>query len=150
MECNGDPFVTTHLRENPHRQVAIVVLINANSEILLVRTRRLPNHWQALGGGIDPDDRSAAHAAAREAKEEAGIEIIPEDMVHLCDALYDFGTGTIHSFSFRLERGTILMIDDAEIAETRWFKIADAVTMPMFPAMAYTLCCLASRPDLHQ
>jgi 8-oxo-dGTP pyrophosphatase MutT (NUDIX family) len=81
-----DAFVATHQREHPNRNAVIVMLINPNGEILLVRTRRLPNHWQALGGGIEPDDLSAKDAAAREVKEEVGIVLRPEDLVHLCDA----------------------------------------------------------------
>jgi 8-oxo-dGTP pyrophosphatase MutT (NUDIX family) len=143
-----DPFVATHPQDHPSRNAAILLLINQNNELLLVRTRRLPNHWQPLGRGVDPEDLSARDAVVREVKEEAGIAISPEDIAHLCDAPYDFGTGTIHSFVAHVESDARLSLDETEIAEARWFTIADAVDLQMLPALVYTLRCLMSRTDL--
>jgi 8-oxo-dGTP pyrophosphatase MutT (NUDIX family) len=135
-------------QDHPSRNAAILLLINQNNEVLLVRTRRLPNHWQPLGDGVDPEDLSARDAVVREVKEEAGIAISPEHMAHLCDSPYDFGTGTIHSFVAHIESDARLSLDETEITEAHWFTLADAVELPTFPALVYTLHCLASRPDL--
>jgi 8-oxo-dGTP pyrophosphatase MutT (NUDIX family) len=148
MELEDDPFVGTHQREHPNRNAAILIVINPENQLLLVRTRRLPNYWQPLGGGIDPDDLSAKDAAVREVKKEAGIEISPENIVHLRDAPYDFGTATVHSSAARLKSERELSFDLAEIAEARWFTLADAMMLPKFPAMARTLRSLSLRTEL--
>jgi hypothetical protein len=61
--------------------------------------------------------------------------------IHLCDAPYDFGTGTIHSFAAHLESDLQFSFDDNELIEVRWFNLADALTLAVLPAMAYTLRC---------
>jgi 8-oxo-dGTP pyrophosphatase MutT (NUDIX family) len=117
--------------------------MNPGGELLFVRTRRFPDHWQSLGGGIEPDDKSARDAATREAKEEAGIEIRPEDIVHLCDAPYDFGEGTVYAFVAWVRGDVGLSINGTEIAEVQWLPLADALNLPMFPAMRCVLRSLA-------
>lgn len=85
---------------------------------------------------------------AREAKEEAGLEVRPDDLVYLCDAPHDFGEGTVHTFVGWVQSEAKLSIDSTEIAEMRWIALTDALNLPMFPAMLAALRSLASRTDL--
>lgn len=84
----------------------------------------------------------------REAREEAGLEIQRREIVHLCDAPHDFGEGTVHAFAVTIQGAARLSINEAEIAEMRWLTLADALNLPMFPAMRSVLRSLALRTDL--
>jgi len=139
MENENDPFAQAYLRDHPVRQVAVLLLINREYQVFLVRTKGLPNHWQPLGGGIDAEDASPEDAVLREVWEEARLDLSREDLVHLCDVPYDFGDGVIYSFAARLGDAAPIIIDHAEIEEARWFALREAALLQMFPATSRIL-----------
>jgi len=124
---------------------ATVVLLRdgtAGLETLLARrSSKLAFHggaWVFPGGRIDPGDygdspadldRAARRAAAREAKEEAGLEVDPEALVHLSNwttpeiAPKRFATWF---FAGPVAGGTELA-DGTETTAVHWFRPDDAL-----------------------
>ena len=67
-------------RQPSHREVAVAALLDEADRMLLVRTNKLPKHWQPPGGGVDPEDSSPVAALRREIDEELGISIDPRSL----------------------------------------------------------------------
>jgi 8-oxo-dGTP pyrophosphatase MutT (NUDIX family) len=130
----SDPRVIQESRKNPKREVAVVGLMNSHGCILLVRTRKFPDHWQPIGGGVQPEDASPLDAVIRELKEEAGLTFVPPDFkLHLTTG-YDFGEGHIYFYIASVPETTELTFDPEEIAEWKWFPIDSLDVVAAFPA----------------
>ena len=129
-----DPNVSREMIRNPVRNVAVVGLLRPDDRILLVRTKRLPNHWQPIGGGVKAHDRSAEEALVRELREEVGISIDPCELRFELSTPYDFGEGTVVFFTVRVPEDVALDFDETELAEWGWFSVDEALQLPSFPA----------------
>jgi NAD+ diphosphatase len=73
--------------------------------------------FSVLAGFVEPGESLAA-AVAREVSEEVGIEVA--DVRYLGDQPWPFPTSLMVGFTARA-RSTELVLQDAEIAEARWF-----------------------------
>ncbi|KAF1843554.1 uncharacterized protein K460DRAFT_288387 [Cucurbitaria berberidis CBS 394.84] len=68
------------LRHHPEYDILCtgIIVFNAEGKLLLVQRAAnemaFPNFWEIPGGKVDDTDESILHAAARELKEEAGLE----------------------------------------------------------------------------
>lgn len=121
-------------KRHPFREVAVVLLEDDADRFLLVRTRKLPESWQPLGGGKESTDASLIATALRELKEEAALEMAPEDLTFILETPFDFGDGRVQFFRSKLNDVGLLKLDSEEIIEHRWFTLREAATLPMFPA----------------
>lgn len=130
----ADSNIARETRRNPVRNVAVVGLLRQDSAILLVRTRRLPDHWQPIGGGVKPGDPSPRHALLRELREEVGLELDPADLRFEIAAPYDFGQGEVTFFSARMPNDAQLRFNERELADWGWYSVAQALNLPTFPA----------------
>jgi 8-oxo-dGTP pyrophosphatase MutT (NUDIX family) len=67
--------------------VSIIAIDPRADEVLLMEKTKGPQHLIGKltfpGGKREAEDPSAAHAAARELLEEAGVEVPPFDLIHL-------------------------------------------------------------------
>jgi dATP pyrophosphohydrolase len=55
--------------------VSVLVLVHTTDrEVLLLERALRPGYWQSVTGSLDAPDEPLAHAAAREVREETGIE----------------------------------------------------------------------------
>lgn len=116
------------------RDVAGVGIRDSIGRILLIRTHRLPEHWQPVGGGIE-EGETPIEAALREVYEEIGIQLRAEQIKLSLKAPYDFGEGTVYFFETTLHSSLPeFVFKENEIAEHRWFEIAQAQELPAFPA----------------
>ncbi len=112
--------------------VDIAVFKNNKAELLLGR-KSVDNKWRLLGGFSDPTDDSFEAAAARELREECGaIEISDmhyEMSLRVNDWRYRSENDKIITslFSTDFISGTPSGSDD--IAEVRWFKLADVALL---------------------
>lgn len=129
----NDPNVSRESIKNPKRDVAVIGLLN-NSKILLVRTKRFPDHWQPIGGGVKPFDKSPIDTLMREVKEETGIELDNNQIIFEIETEYDFGEGTVFFYSATVDRLTTINFDTKELSEWGWFKFDEAIKLNMFPA----------------
>ncbi|MEK9157335.1 MAG: NUDIX hydrolase [Patescibacteria group bacterium] len=116
------------------RNVAVLGLINDREEILLVRTRKYPDYWQPIGGGIDEEDTDARAAIVREVYEEAGLRIDPKIMSEVVQTPFDFGEGTVFFFTAPCFDDQKINIDEGEIVEAGWFAIQETEDIPVYPA----------------
>lgn len=110
----------------------MVGLLDEDGYILLTRTSKLPQSWHAIGGGIDPEDKTPEAAVFREIKEELGIDLDPSNLKFVITVPYDFGEGSIHYYSAPLNKDTKLHVDQNEIIEHRWFSLDEAMKLPMY------------------
>lgn len=62
----------------------LVVVHTVDLKVLLIERARFPGYWQSVTGALDALDELPAFAAARELREETGIDATP-------DALEDWG-----------------------------------------------------------
>lgn len=146
MSNTQDPNAIREIAKNPVRNVAVAGLINKHGEILLVRTKRLPNHWQPIGGGIKPHDATPAHTLRRELQEETGLQLDIAAFRHAMTVDYDFGEGKVHFFTCSLSCGTPLEMNTKELEAWQWFTIQGALALEAFPATGKFLRYLAEHP----
>jgi len=60
---------------------SVVALVERDGMILSVTRRNKPGDLSLVGGSIEPTDRTPFEAMAREAREEAGINVLEADKV---------------------------------------------------------------------
>jgi len=131
----NDGAILQYSKEHPKRDVAVVGLRDLDGNILLLRTHKLPDFWQPVGGGIEPNDTSPKAAAARELREEFGIAIDAAMLTDVLTTPYDFGEGTIYFFDVIIERdNTEFNVNPSEVVEYRWFSKEEALTLPSMAA----------------
>jgi 8-oxo-dGTP pyrophosphatase MutT (NUDIX family) len=130
----------------PAVPAATVVLVRdapAGLEVLLARrSSKLAFHggaWVFPGGRIDPDDYAgepedvlgaARRAAAREAKEEAGVDVDADALVHLSNwTTPEISKKRFATWFFVGEvTGGVEAADGTETDRLHWFRPADAFT----------------------
>jgi len=121
-------------KENPIRDVVIIALKNNNNQILLVRTHKLPEKWQPIGGGIDKYE-APINAIIREVMEELKINLEKDKLEHIGIVPYDFGIGNIHCFNYKcIVDEKQLIIDESEILEYRWFSLKESLKLNVYNA----------------
>ncbi len=124
---------------------ATVVLLRDGAtglEVLLARrSSKLAFHggaWVFPGGRIDPEDygdapddlpRAALRAAAREAKEEAGVDVDPDTLIHLSNWTTPEGSPKRFATWFFVGpvAGGAEMADGSEMDAIQWFRPAEAL-----------------------
>lgn len=107
----------------PSPTVAGVVIANAG-RVLLIR-RAMPAGallWTFPSGKLDPGE-SASDAAAREAREEAGVSVAP--LVVLGSRVHPVTGWRVVYVACRLLEGTAHAASPREVAEVRWVRLAD-------------------------
>lgn len=137
---SGDENVEREMAKHPRRTVAVAILVDAANRILLVRTKRLPNHWQPIGGGVRASDDGPLGAVLREVAEETGLSLDRADVKYLITVPYDLGEGEVHFFWARIGDPSVLVFDYGELEESRWLTLDQGSRLPMFPA---TQKCIA-------
>lgn len=144
-----DPNVRREMGVNPNRSVAVVGLLDPQENILLVRTKRFPDHWQPLGGGMDPTDATPIDTLTRELTEETSLELPSEAFHFEMSTDYDFGSGQIHFYTAQVPGGLSIQFDPGEVVESQWISIKSALSQRIFPATKKFLIHLMNRNGLN-
>jgi 8-oxo-dGTP pyrophosphatase MutT (NUDIX family) len=139
-------------------------------ECLMVRRNRAlafaGGFWVFPGGAVDAADREQARgdpdeaariAAAREAREEAGVTPVPAEMVlvsHWTTPAAEPKRFATWIYAAAAPRDVVVEIDNDEIHDFQWLSVAAALQehrrgeLPMLPPTYITLCALARYPDV--
>lgn len=108
-----------HIYRNPFPTADVVVL--RGGRVLLIRRRNPPEGWALPGGFVDYGE-SAEAAAARELKEETGLEVLTLRLLNVYSAPgRDPRFHTLTVVYLAEATGEIIAGDDA--AEVRWFAL---------------------------
>ncbi|MBD2864018.1 NUDIX hydrolase [Paenibacillus sp. IB182363] len=110
--------------------VASALIFDETSEsVLMVRNKRgSTSDWSLPGGAVEPRE-TLEHAAIRETKEEAGVDIEVTGLYSVREAFF---TGVGHhallfTFTASIINGELGSLDpDHEIVEVRWIDISTA------------------------
>lgn len=139
-----DNRVLRERRDNARRDVVVVGLRDHEDRILLVQTRRFPDWWQPIGGGIDASDTTPVAALVREVEEEVDLRLRPHELDLIVQAPYDFGEGIVHCYQARIgARAATISFNPREILGHRWVGLNEARTLPVFPATQQFLTALS-------
>jgi 8-oxo-dGTP pyrophosphatase MutT (NUDIX family) len=113
---------------------AIVGLRDERRQILMVRTKRHPGHWQAIGGCMEPQE-TPTQTALRELNEELGLVFSTDRLRPIVQTPIDFDEGTIHFFEADYDpKDNAPVFDEIEILEHRWLNLGDARELPVLTA----------------
>ena len=139
----GDVDNARNAKAKPATPAATIVLLrdgDAGPEVLMLRKNAkidFGGMWVFPGGRIDPEDEAengdaestARNAAAREAAEEAGIEVDPADFVWFAHWTPPPTTPVRFATWFFAARASdqTITIDDGEIKDHQWITPAGAL-----------------------
>ena len=153
-----------------HPAATVVVVregIAAPEVLLLRRSSKLAFHggaWVFPGGRLDADagerddESGARHAATREAREEAGLDLDPASLVALSHWTTPEGVPKRFAtwfFVAAIDRGEV-RVDGGEIHEHRWCTAAEAIAaqragaIELPPPTFVTLSVLAAHRSPHE
>lgn len=115
-------------------------IVVCEDEVLLIRNSYGPLGWTFPGGGVHAGE-SFVLAAARELGEEVGIEVRPEDLEFIGTFLLtkEYKKDTVHVFSLLVVDKPEVVVDNREVVEARWFKVADLPALTPSGAYAWKL-----------
>jgi len=131
----------TKFRYPDHPQVGVGVVVWRGDKMLLVRRKNPPGAGQwALPGGKQQLGETIFAAAAREVREEAGIEIAPLGIITAIDAITRDGAGRVEYHYTLIEvaaewvSGEVVAADDA--LDARWVAPDEVEMLCVWPEVA--------------
>ena len=120
----------------------LVVIHNADGEVLLIERADRPGFWQSVTGSLDFPDEPTRAAAIREVFEETGIDVtaLPadalQDMQHAIDYViypdwrYRYAPGVTsnreHWFSLLVPANTMVRLAPREHTAFEWLPFVEA------------------------
>jgi len=125
---------------------AYVVMRRRNEVLLQLRsnTGYMDNHWATAAAGHVEADESVFEAAAREAREELGVDVAPADLQPLCAMHRTAGTSrpVDERVDFFFEcwtwSGEPRLLETDKAAELSWFAL-DGLPTPVVPHERFVL-----------
>ena len=120
----------------PRVTPAMMVLITRGHELLLARAQRFPpGMFSALAGFVEPGE-TIEDCIRREVREEVGLEV--GGIRYFASQSWAFPHSLMIAYTAEHSGGDI-RIDDAEIAEARWFPVDDLPKLPSSMSIARRL-----------
>lgn len=117
--CNAKQF--------PRISPCAIVLVRRDDEVLLVRNAAWPAGRYSLAAGFLGFGESLEECAAREVKEETGIDIT--DVTYVGSQSWPFPSQLMAGFVSTYAGGE-LVVDHTELEDARWFPVSALPTLP--------------------
>ena len=117
--CNAKQF--------PRISPCAIVMVRRDEEILLVRNAAWPDGRYSLAAGFLNLGESLEDCAAREVREETGIEIT--DIHYVGSQSWPFPSQLMSGFVSTYDGGE-LVVDHAELEDARWFPVSKLPPLP--------------------
>ena len=110
-----------------------VFIFNKAGEMLLLKSHKFPGKYVVPGGHVELGER-IEEAAAREAKEETGLDISDLEFINFQQFIYDPSFWKPRHFIFfdyacKTETANVQLNDEAE--EHVWVRLEAAVHLPL-------------------
>lgn len=122
-------------------RVRVAVVLPQGDRLLMVRHRKGDNrYWLLPGGGLDYGE-TFEQCAAREVREETGLEIEAKRVLYISEAICPEGTRHIvNVFMLGEIKGGALQVGDEEILDGAEFvSFEDLPGLTLYPAIQETL-----------
>ncbi|MDX9800671.1 MAG: NUDIX domain-containing protein [Spirochaetia bacterium] len=123
--CGSSPRGICHKDPSLIQMVVHLLIFNSNKDIFLQKRGPAkdvyPGRWDTSVGGHVGAGENVKKAMAREAKEELGINIKPDEPQFLFKQLYTTEFESEMSFVFKLTYNGPFYIDNFEVTEGRFF-----------------------------
>ncbi|MBV5341873.1 MAG: NAD(+) diphosphatase [Deltaproteobacteria bacterium] len=117
--CNTKQF--------PRISPCSIVLVRRDAEVLLVRNAEWPTGRYSLAAGFVTIGESLEDCAAREVREETGIDI--DGITYVGSQSWPFPSQIMAGFVAEYASGE-LTVDHDELEDARWFSISDLPILP--------------------
>ncbi len=128
--------------------LSVRTLVLQDDQVLLVghRSSRTGTVWWMAPGGLVQSREPAMEAAAREVKEEAGLDVEIEGLVYWLEWLWEKSYCLELYFLGKIRDGTLIVGTDPELGEeeqiifdARFFKLAELADYPVYPKVFRTM-----------
>ena len=120
----------------PHRIATLLYVFDEGDRVLLIERNHEPNkgYFSPPGGKLHTDSGESPHACAlREAKEETGIQLTPEDL-HLTGIISEQGyQNNTHwlMFLFEIKKRLTELPPEHEEGAFRWTSLKELKELPL-------------------
>jgi NAD+ diphosphatase len=114
-------------KQFPRISPCAIVLVRRADEVLLVRNAAWPAGRYSMAAGFLNLGESLEECAAREVKEETGIDIT--DIRYLGSQSWPFPSQLMAGFVAEYAGGEIV-VDHSELEDARWFKVSALPALP--------------------
>lgn len=125
--CRGEP-----LAEGERLLVAHVCVMNGKNELLAQKRQLTKPHysgcWDLSAGGFALTGEEAREAAARELREELGLDLPPESLRFLFTEPFSYVLDDYFLAYAEVDPAT-LTLETEEVAEARWFSLEEVKEM---------------------
>jgi dATP pyrophosphohydrolase len=141
----------------------LVIIYQANGQVLLIERADKPNFWQSVTGSVDAYDEDLATAAAREVQEETGIELasLPVDALKNMHQQIEYEIypqwrhryapgvikNTEHWFALQVPENTQVILAPREHIAYQWLPYAQAAEKCFSPSNAEAILQLFSTSE---
>ncbi len=120
----------------PRVSPAMMALVTRGREILLARSQRfVTGVYSALAGFVEPGE-TIEDCVRREVREEVGVEV--DGIRYFASQSWAFPHSLMIAFTAEYAGGEI-RLEDAEIADARWFSVDDLPPLPSNVSIARRL-----------